>query len=535
MWARYVLTIRYMKPIQIWYRIFYFTRQRWIQLSGTKRLSPMMAQGRLLHLASCALPWQSYYPEDNEFRFLNRSKSFKDRIDWQFSEYGKLWNFHLNYFDFLNQPGLMREQGLDLIRDYMGNLRNDSEGMAAFPTSLRTTNWIKFLCAHNIVNRDIDASLCAQFHTLANNLEYHILGNHLLENGFSLLFGAYYFNNDDFYRLAKKILSTELDTQILADGAHFELSPMYHQIMLGRVLECIDLIQNNPWKTDGLIDLLVNKAAVMLGWIKQITFADGTIPLLNDSANGTAPSTHQLCDYAAHLSVKSVQKTLSQCGYRKIVDGSAELVVDVGPVGPDYIPAHAHADTLNFELALFGQHLIVDSGVSTYENDDIRQFQRSTAAHNCVTIDGQDSSEVWGGFRVARRARPFDYQLKNSDGSTRIDCAHNGYRRLPGKPTHRRSWSLSDKRLRIKDQVDGKFGEAIARLYLHPEVVIVSKAPFNQGQMQLEGHSVTWHVFKGQARMVRSFYYPQFGVRIPNRCIEIVLENGTCDVEITWQ
>ena len=65
-----------------------------------------------------------------------------------------------------------------------------------------------------------------------DNIEYHILGNHLLENGFSLFFGAYYFQDEKFYVKAKKILTDELDEQILEDGAHFELSSMYHQIML---------------------------------------------------------------------------------------------------------------------------------------------------------------------------------------------------------------------------------------------------------------------------------------------------------------
>ena len=33
--------------------------------------------------------------------------------------------------------------------------------------------------------------------------------------------------------------------KILEDGSHFELSPMYHQIMLLRVLDCIQLIKLN--------------------------------------------------------------------------------------------------------------------------------------------------------------------------------------------------------------------------------------------------------------------------------------------------
>ena len=47
------------------------------------------------------------------------------------------------------------------------------------------------------------------------------------------------------YKKAVEILREELEEQILNDGGHFELSPMYHQIMLFRVLDCINLIENN--------------------------------------------------------------------------------------------------------------------------------------------------------------------------------------------------------------------------------------------------------------------------------------------------
>ena len=47
-----------------------------------------------------------------------------------------------------------------------------------------------------------------------------------------------------------------------------------------------------------------------------------------------------------------------------------------------------------------------DSGTSTYERDSERLRQRGTAAHNTVQLGGVDSSEVWSGFRVGRRARP---------------------------------------------------------------------------------------------------------------------------------
>src|SRR6185295_1096925 len=106
-------------------------------------------------------------------------------------------------------------------------------------------------------------------------------------------------------------------------------------------------------------------------------------------------------------------------------------------VGPSYQPGHAHADTLSFELSLHGRRVLVNSGTSEYGTGPERQRQRSTAAHNTVVIDGQDSSEVWGGFRVARRAH-CQWLATSRTPAPSIEAVHDGYLRLPGRNTHRR-------------------------------------------------------------------------------------------------
>ena len=103
---------------------------------------------------------------------------------------------------------------------------------------------------------------------------------------------------------AKEILEKELNEQILDDGAHFELSPMYHQLMLFRVLDCINLVQNNSWKNKELLNFLEEKASVMLGWLKSISYENGEIPLLNDSANCIAPISNELFKYANNLKLR---------------------------------------------------------------------------------------------------------------------------------------------------------------------------------------------------------------------------------------
>src|SRR5262249_32712695 len=130
---------------------------------------------------------------------------------------------------------------------------------------------------------------------------------------------------------------------------------------------------------------------------------------------------------------------------------------DVGAVGPDYQPGHAHADTLSVECSYRGRRLFVDPGTYAYDLGARRRYDRSTAAHNTVTADGQDSSEVWHIFRVGRRARPLDVQVAFPGGLLEAAASHTGYDHLPGRPRHVRWLTLTPGGgLVLKDRVEGR-------------------------------------------------------------------------------
>jgi uncharacterized heparinase superfamily protein len=257
-------------------------------------------------------------------------------------------------------------------------------------------------------------------------MEYHLLANHLIENAFALLFGAYYFRDNRFYAKAKNLLQKELAEQILDDGAHFELSPMYHKIILYRLLDCCNLVKNNEWKKDaGFLSLLTKQAGLMLGWIKTISFNNGKIPHLNDSADAIAPEIADLEKYAYRLNINKTIAELSASGYRKFESPYYECLCDVGKIGPDYQPGHAHADTFSFVMNINNRQVIIDVGCSTYEQGKIRAYERGTASHNTVVINGLNSSQIWGSHRVALRA---DVTILEETGNS-IKASHNGYKR----------------------------------------------------------------------------------------------------------
>jgi uncharacterized heparinase superfamily protein len=249
---------------------------------------------------------------------------------------------------------------------------------------------------------------------------------------------------------------------------------------------------------------------------------------------------------------------LRDSGYVRLEAGSAVALLDVAPIGPDYLPGHAHADSLSFELSLFDQRVIVNGGTSRYGSGPERLAERGTAAHSTVQIDGADSSEVWGGFRVARRARPLDVRVETvsdpgrdrlldrdthggassvpgtpAGGLVRVSAAHDGYRRLRGRPLHRRTWEMTPGRLTVTDRLEGEYGEAIGRFHLHPQI--------QAGREGLQGHlflpggqRVRWSIAEGHARLVTDVWHPEFGCSLPAQCLEVEIPHGECRVVFVW-
>lgn len=462
----YYHTLKYLKLRQILYRLYYLARNR-LGISKHTAQKEDQRDKRVTHLFCPGAPALPASYKDGTFTFLNLSHRFESEIEWNFSTYGKLWTYNLTYFDYLQQENMTPSQGIALIHDFIKQSEAISDGMMPFPISLRTVNWIRFLSRYQINDPLINQSLYSQYQKLMENIEYHIMGNHLLENGFSLLFGAYFFRDERLYCKAKEILEKELDEQVLSDGAHFELTPMYHLIMLQRVLDSINMISNNLWQTDRLLDRLREKASKMLGWVVAMRFNEGRLPKVNDTAEGIALDLESLLSYAKALGISVSKIELGASGYRKRAMGRYECLVDVGDIGPDYIPGHAHSDTFNFELSVDGKPVIVDTGISTYENNAKRRYERSTAAHNTVEINGEDQSRVWGAFRVAQRAKVISLDENNVS----ITATHDGY--SDQGILHTRRWEFDSDRIKITDSITGgEVSSAVSYLHFYPGTAV---------------------------------------------------------------
>lgn len=469
---RILNTVIHLKWIQVRYQVFYRLRGK---LGVKPKLKDYVPRPKdQIHVGDLRAALFdnliSFKENEIEFQFLNLTQQFdRNKIDWNFIDYGKLWTFNLNYFEFLLSAKVSHEEGVILIENYIESWNQLKDGLEPYPISLRTINWIKFLSKHEVRNERIDERLYYQVQLLLDNLEFHLLANHLLENAFALIFAAYYFQDEEIYAKAKSLLLQELKEQVLADGAHYERSPMYHQIMLFRLLDVVSVVQENSWKNQELLPELKPKAQAMLSWLMNISLPSGAIPYVKDSAPNIAPKSSEIFAYAQGLGFNlEVERLLKESGYRWLEFGSVKLLIDVGQVSPPYQPGHAHADELSFLLFDNGTPVIVDTGISTYEKNQRRQLERSTLSHNCVVVAHSNSSQVWGGFRVGKRASV----RITEDNECKISACHDGYKQY-GFFVHR-EFEVTSSGFKIKSKLKGISQlDFITYIHFHPDISVL--------------------------------------------------------------
>lgn len=538
---RYWQTLRHLRPVQVYGRLWFRIARPQPELSAP----PSLRDASGIWLVPAARTPTLTGP--GAFLLLAAPGSL-DRDGWDSSVRDKLWLYNQHYFDDLNAAGASARQDwhLALIADWIAhNTPGRGCGWEPYPTSLRIVNWVKWAMAGNTLSPEACHSLAIQARWLMRRLEWHLLGNHIFVNAKALIFAGLFFDGPEARRWRNKgfaILRREVPEQILPDGGQFELSPMYHALALEDMLDLINLTRRfdvapSP-REHGLVSIWAERIGPMIDWLHTMCHPDGEIALFNDAAMGIAPAPAEIFAYAERLGLTGTGRRalwLENSGYVRLEKGGAVVLADLARVGPDYLPGHAHADSLSFEMSLHGQRVFVNSGTSVYGTGPERLRQRGTSAHNTVLVAGQNSSEVWGGFRVARRARVFDVQVTPEGNALLAAGAHDGYCRLPGKLIHRRNWRLGHTSLEIDDSLAPVGQSAEARFHLHPEVQISTEGT-NHGKLILaSGDVLSWSAEGDVARIETITWHPQFGVSLPNRCLVLPLQAGQAKLRLTWE
>jgi uncharacterized heparinase superfamily protein len=467
--------------------------------------------------------------DKNNYIFLNQIHNISSSSIWNDYKIDKLWLYNLHYFNNYDENLI--------VRWIQENPPKKGIGWESYPTSLRIVNWIKqYLEGFSFSQEALD-SLFIQTRWLIKRLEWHLLANHLFANAKALIFAGLFFSGTEAdYWLNKgiTILNQQLKQQILHNGSHFELTPMYHAIILEDMLDLINImhIYNYPVPNNWF-----NLITKMFNWLNYISHPDGKIAFFNDATFGVAPNIDELIKYAQNL--KIIAKTnniVKSINYYRLTKDRITLIADAGVIGPNYQPGHAHADTLSFELSIDKQRVLVNSGISSYIGHD-RKYQRGTSAHNTVSIDNINSSEVWSNFRVARRANIIKKNFIKNEHYYSLSASHNGYMHLKGKPKHQRTWKLGDKKLLITDIITGKYKHNIKiYFHFHPDMNLIK---INDDRVEIRnscGNTLANLIASDQTELTikNGHYFPEFGKSMANKSI-IIEKHDKLPLEIITQ
>jgi uncharacterized heparinase superfamily protein len=521
--ANYFHTLRFLRPVQVIGRVRF---RLWRPRPDERPAPALRARSHPYPTPVCSAV--SMLGPDR-FQFLNLEGDCSERAQWSGNGRAQLWTYNLHYFDDLNAADASSRRSWHerLVERWVDeNPPGRGLGWDPYPVSRRVVNWIKWSLRGNLLTLDARQSLAVQTRWLARRIESHLQGNHVLANAKALIHAGLYFEGEEAERWLRRgltLMQTEISEQVLADGGHFERSTMYHAGFVEDLLDTIGILQAYGQTVDASLRETIGR---MIAWLEAMSHPDGGIAFFNDAAFGVSPAAAQLRDYAARANValepfgRAGLRRLMPSGYVTIDFPPFFLVCDVAPIGPDHLPAHAHADTLSFELSFKGRRIFVNSGTSEYGLTAERQRQRGTAAHNTLVLDGENSSEVWAGFRVARRARARLLGATMVDSAFTVVGEHDGYRRLHGGNLHRRSWTLTARELLIEDSVEGRFRSARCYFHLHPEIHVQRG---HRPELQLcDSRGVLLKVsFEGAAAVdvVDSSWHPEFGLVKASRCI----------------
>jgi uncharacterized heparinase superfamily protein len=548
-------TLLYLRPRQIFYYVIRrFLPARHVSLPD----QPQVREFRRIK-QPCAVT--DIFVNETTFKFLNSTVDLTNGggdLNWSPSYQSKLWLYNLHYFDYLREAERPDKNKDYLIRSWIrNNPQGRVPGWEPFATSLRIVNWCHYILYKNpgSIPPDWIDSLFLQALWLERNDEKHILANHYFENLKALLYAGCLFQgaeSDRWINRAIEEIIEQVDEQTLSDGGHYERSPLYHTLMLENYLDIYNLSRAYPDIFHPYFVQKIQSAAIQgLDWLASTLFPDGNFALFNDSAFGISVPPIRLFSYAEQLGLpidrdssthaKIINRPASGLyGYRGLND---MFIIDCGEIGPRYQPGHTHCDFLSYELMLSRRRIIVDTGVSGYEPGMLRQYVRSTKAHNTVSVDGGEQSEVWNSFRIARRAKKLRAQIKRRKRRIEFHGSFQGFYTISGRIEHRRGAkiSLSANRERIQnliitDEVLGTgYHKIESFIHLHPDVSVNRKSANELELMHSGARYASILLAEDQPyRIEQGVYCPEFGKVITNQQV-ILSADGQLPVSLQYE
>lgn len=297
-------------------------------------------------------------------------------------------------------------------------------------------------------------------------------------------------------------LLTEVDKQLLPDGADSESSTGYHRLKLELLLYSFVLCRANGIEID---EKYWQKLRAMANYTRAYLRPDGHAPLIGDSdsgqilpivkrmgddhgyvvaladaifgthasgvhatrASGAQPAEEHaggmrteagmrtvpeevlwilgeqgVRDYESHYVAPATSQAFRDAGIYILRNDDLYLLFNASGCGLNGRGSHGHNDALSVEVSACGTAFLTDPGSYVYTADlRERHLFRSTAYHSTVQIDDveQNTTDEKTPFVMRDEAHPRVLKWETNDEFDHVIAEHDGYQRLAQVVTHRRS------------------------------------------------------------------------------------------------
>lgn len=545
--GNYFYTLKDLKFVQIWFRVFYIIKRKLISVFRTKvdKYYQKIGEKKIAYkfLDNYPVVRRKYYNAKisdifrNKFFFLNREIDFGSKIDWNGEELNsgtRLWKLNLHYHEYLielaytyldNNDKRILDFIVATIRDWDTNnpigLKDFyKDNWNSYSISVRVISWIKLIhILHESLDRKIIDYLVSlvlkNVYFLKDNIEYDILGNHIIKNWKALYTAGVFLQRTDLKKLSKKVMEKYVLCQFSEEGMHEELSPMYAGIVLEDLMEVYAISKDQRLK---------EISEKLLFCVQKLTDFDRNYLFFNDSVQNNGVQLSDLKNMAKRLYVRvdiEDDNYSSFDGFYVRRSDNEIFVFDAGDLVLGHQPGHAHCDALSFEYCYNGGKVFTNSGVYEYNNTEKRWYCRSTQAHNTVVIGKTDQSDMWGSFRVAKKAQV----------SCEVITKTKNEMKLVGKvknriSIHTREITVRDRRIDILDKIESnKVDEYKIYLHLNPEYCYALKddvIEIMDVSHNVVGQIICDNAKESKKQVTITPYYPEFGKEMTNETLVIV-------------
>lgn len=427
-----------------------------------------------------------------------------------------LHEFSFFYFNWLFMQNIAQRNNLILNSE---SWTKEIFFMHPYVVSKRVLNSVTFLINSENLDTSIQEKVLTRlkddFLFLKNNIEYHIDANHLLTNYAALTISAKYFGLIEALNYTK-IYWKEFWIQC-SDLLHYERSPAYtgqlinEAILIYQISDKRLLKKNTLQHLTNILNFLINLLESGL----KINFVDNIWE--------QSPDLEQLRKLRSKLNPNSLtfkkKLPISVAGYLFLHRERFNISLEAGSPSPKHQPGHAHDSTGGIEVSYNDLPLIVNPSISTYENNKIRNIERSRIGHSTLQSI-YPVQQTWSAFRVAKRSYPV-----HALGRFTAGCSF-----FTKEGRFSRSITLYKKYITIKDSFPGN---NYTSLFFIDRGVLLESINKNKIKVNFDNRIFLYiYVLNGKASIQKESWPIRYGKFGCYNIIEVKWQNKFGQIEI---